>query len=368
MAQSKHNVFITGGTGALGKDIIKELLTTTEDHLYLLVRKKKRISNCQRIKDILASEGLENNMGTRVHALEGDITEPRLGLSDENLNRLRDTINQVSHIAALTALNKSKDQYERINVKGTEYSLEIAKEWNRTGKLECFYYFSTVFVSGSKKKHHSYENQLPENPAHANYYEYSKYSAEKVVRKAIKEGLPTVIIRPSIVVGHSQTGQASKFNVIYPFVRMLAQGLLSKFPSRMENSLNIVPRDFVTRAFLAIRQKKSAIGNTLHLVSKQPPSVSLFVELKEREYPNSPPVELVDPDTFNPEKLPLDEQFVFNLFQSHLGYLNTDVSYDTKNIEEALLNTDISFPKTDYEFLKGIIQYAVDQRYIPVSH
>ena len=50
----------------------------------------------------------------------------------------------------------------------------------------------------------------------------------------------------------SETGVVSDFNVIYPFIKLFAHGVLSKIPTHRENTFNIVPIDFVIRATCAI--------------------------------------------------------------------------------------------------------------------
>jgi hypothetical protein len=40
------------------------------------------------------------------------------------------------------------------------------------------------------------------------------------------------------------------------------------------------------------------------------------------------------------------------------------LTFDTANTEKALQGTGIGFPKTDYNFLKVLLQYAVDQGYL----
>jgi len=181
------------------------------------------------------------------------------------------------------------------------------------------------------------------------------------------EGLPATIYRPSIVVGDSGTGEVSEFNVIYPFMKLFGHGILTKLPTRLDNTFNIVPIDFVIRAALAIAKQETTVGKCFHLVTRTPPTIGMFLKLKEEEYPNAPAIHVIDPDDFNAEDLSAGEQMVFSMLRPYMGYLNDHLSFDTRNTEEALRHTGIAFPETDYAFLKILTKYAVDAGYLLIS-
>ncbi len=359
----KRAIFLTGVTGTLGKEILKTLLTTTDYKLFLLIRRKNRFSHWDRARKILSAFHLENFLGTRVQVMQGDVTFPELGINPDDFEILRREVHEFYHIAALTALNGSREECFSINLGGTEEALKVAKKLKAAGRLERFFYFSTAFVAGSLQTFCAKEDELPLRPAHANHYEASKYQAETKVRDAMKEGLAATIFRPSIVVGNSETGEVSEFNVIYPFLRLFAHGVLTKLPTRLENSFNIVPIDFVVKAALTIAAQKDSVGKAFHLVTENPPTMKMLLKLHQEEYPDSPPIEVLDPDLFHQQKLEPSEQFVFDMLKPYLGYLNDHLTFDTVNTHKALKGTGISFPVTDYAFLKRLCRYAVEAGY-----
>ena len=364
MTAERKSVFITGVTGTLGKEFIKEWLATSEDKLYLLARRSSRLSHWDRVRKILASAGLENLLGTRVEVLEGDISLPNLGLKEEEIALLRREVTSFFHIAALTALNGSEEDCNRINLGGAMEALKMAWDFRKNGRLERFYYFSTAYVSGSRQTYCASEDALPAKPAHANFYESSKCEAERRVRVAMLKGLPVTIFRPSIVVGDSRTGEVSEFNVIYPFLKLFAHGILKILPTRLENSFNIVPIDFVIRASIYIARQPDSVGKTFHLVTMEPPAISLLLQLKAEEYPDLPPIQIVDPSDFKKENLDSMSQMVFQMLEPYLGYLNDNLTFDAANTRNALQGSGIDFPKTDYEFLKTLVRYAVRAGYL----
>ncbi len=359
----KRAIFLTGVTGTLGKEILKTLLSTTDAKLFLLIRRKNRFSHWDRARKILSAFHLENFLGTRIQVMQGDVSFPELGLNADDFEILRGQVREFYHIAALTALNGSREECFSTNLGGTEEALKVAKKLKSTGRLERFFYFSTAFVAGSLQTFCAVEDELPLRPAHANHYEASKYQAETKVREAMKEGLAATIFRPSIVVGNSQTGEVSEFNVIYPFLRLFAHGVLTRLPTRLQNSFNIVPIDFVVNASLAIAGQKTSVGKTFHLVTENPPTMEMLIRLHQEQYPDSPPIEVMEPNLFQKEKLDPSEQFVFEMMKPYLGYLNEHLTFDTANTRKALQGTGIPFPVTDYAFLQRLCRYAVDAGY-----
>ena len=364
MSPKVRSIFLTGVTGCLGREMVRELCQTTDHRLFLLIRRKKRFSHWDRARKILADAGLEHLLGTRVHVMEGDVTQPNFGMHQYDLEILNREIEEFIHIAALTTLNGGKEECFNINLGGTENALDLARRFQREGRLDRFIYFSTAYVAGSLQTYCAKEDGLPENPSHANHYEASKYEAEKKVRQAMAEGLPVTIFRPSIVVGHSKTGEVSEFNVIYPFMKLFAHGMIKKLPAFPDNTVNIVPIDFVIQSACEIRKQENSKGRTFHLVTLTPPEIQDLLRVKDVDYMALHEIELVDPDKFCKEDLSVNEQFVFDMLQPYLGYLNGHLSFDAGNTQAALRDTGIEFPKTDFEFLRVMVKYAVDAGYL----
>lgn len=355
-------LFITGVTGGIGRELLKAFLERTEDHLLLLVRPKPNESQEKRVEKLLSRLNLNGNSKDRVRVLAGDVTQPRLGLSKQDWDTAAREADEFYHAAALTNLGAAWDEAEKINLQGTNHALELAREAAHKGKLRQFFYFSTAYVAGSLTPIHSLEDGLPESPVFGNAYEATKYEAEKKVREESAAGLPTTIFRPSIVVGDSKRGAVSEFNVIYPFLRLFAHGLLRKIPSKLDHSFNVVPIDFVVEATFALTRLGRTQGKTFHLVTDEPPTLKMLLDVKE-ELGNFPPVEVVRPEDFSVENLNSQEREVFSTLDPYLGYLGSSLTFDTKNTREALQGSGIALPKTDRAFLRKIVDYAVERGY-----
>ena len=113
----------------------------------------------------------------------------------------QDEIRQVVHLAAIRGGgNASPEQFQEVNVKGTETLLRQAYEHN----VERFIFCSSVGVYGT----------IPEEvPAGIdtplcgdNQYHRSKIAAEQVVKGYIQRGLNAYIVRPLITYGSGDNG------------------------------------------------------------------------------------------------------------------------------------------------------------------
>ncbi len=80
-----RNILLTGVTGVLGANLLKEMLVKTESHIYCLVRAKHEAHAKERIRTSLSvydpQQSLSSALAERVTAIPGDIADPFLGMS-----------------------------------------------------------------------------------------------------------------------------------------------------------------------------------------------------------------------------------------------------------------------------------------------
>jgi long-chain acyl-CoA synthetase len=359
-AGSPRKLLLTGGTGVLGRVLIREVLQHSDTRILAVVRRSRGAEPEGRLRAILHDEGVGDEIGRRVTVIGGNIGVADLGLAPEQVVDLRRDVDSFLHLAALTDLAGSREDLFRVNVEGTRRVLELAWDLYRRGRLSRFGYFSTAFVAGSRQDWRALEDEVCPRPAWANAYEESKYTAESLVREAIDAGLPAVILRPSIVVGDTRTGKAGAFNVIYPFFRLVASGVLPAVPGRPTDVLQIVPVDFVARAAWAIFRQPECLGHAYHLTSPNPPNLELVLRLRRAFAPDAPVLRLIPPERLEAEPLRPHVRKAIEAIKPHIGYVIHDLAFDTRNTEQALEGTGIELPDTGYDFMHRIIQYATN--------
>jgi thioester reductase-like protein len=86
--------FVTGATGFIGRHLVERLLERDGD-IHVLVREGSQ----DRLNALVERWGTEG--AQRVKPVVGDLQEPRLGLSDEQIAALKGEIEHFFHLAAI---------------------------------------------------------------------------------------------------------------------------------------------------------------------------------------------------------------------------------------------------------------------------
>jgi thioester reductase-like protein len=262
-------IFLTGFPGFLAASLLPRILSRAETpKVVCLVQPRYMRLAEERAAQV--AQALRLPPG-RIELVSGDLTRPDLDLADCR-SRFA-SVTEIFHLAAVYDLSVPRDLALAVNVKGTEHVLEAATS---APHLKRFHYVSTCYVAG-KHAGRFREEDLELGQSFHNHYEETKYLAEVAVRSALRQGLPTSIYRPAIVVGDSQTGETQKFDGPYFILRwLLRQPGLAFLPvpeGVEEAKLNVVPRDFVIAAIAALSTLPEATGKTFHLADPNPPSV-----------------------------------------------------------------------------------------------
>ncbi|HEU4795353.1 MAG TPA: SDR family oxidoreductase, partial [Pyrinomonadaceae bacterium] len=181
--------------------------------------------------------------------VEGDITQPRLGLNPPDFELTQQQTTRIFHLAALYDLAVAREPAMRVNVGGTRNVVEFARS---LPSLRHFHHVSTCYVAG-KREGAILEKELRHEAGYRNFYEESKNLAELEV-DSVKDELPVTIHRPSVVCGDSQTGETVKYDGVYYLILYLLRwpALSSINIGNYEVSLNLVPVDFVVDAMAAL--------------------------------------------------------------------------------------------------------------------
>lgn len=260
----RETLFITGFPGFIANRLLERLARKDCDFI-LLVQPSLLTRAAEEIARISQLMG-KKPAGFRV--VEGDITEPGLGLKPSDLEFAHQQTTRVFHLAAIYDLAVPQDIAVRVNRGGTRMVLAFARSITN---LRQFHHVSTCYVAG-KREGVILETELRHDAGYRNYYEESKYLAELEVESA-KSDLPITIHRPAVVCGDSRTGETGKYDGVYYLIHYLLRwpsGLSLINIGNREVSLNLVPVDFVVDAMAALAFDENAIGKTLQLADPAP--------------------------------------------------------------------------------------------------
>jgi NAD(P)-dependent dehydrogenase (short-subunit alcohol dehydrogenase family) len=254
------NYFVTGATGFIGRHLVAELLKR-DGTVYVLVREGSRGKLDALVQRLGASEG-------RIVAVPGDLSKPALGVDDFD-----ERIDHLFHLAAVYDVEADEDASERANIDGTRHVIEFANSHD----VGRFHHVSSIAVAGEYRGVFQ-EDMFDEGQALPHHYHRTKYESERLVREEVET--KTIVFRPGIVVGNSETGEMDKIDGPYYFFKVL-QKLRHALPEWVPlagpqgGETNIVPVDFVARAMdhIAHLPDDDLPGDTFHLVNPEPMKV-----------------------------------------------------------------------------------------------
>ena len=177
--------------------------------------------------------------------ISGDLSQPGLGVSEEDLLTLRGEVDHFFHLAAIYDMAAGAEAQEVANVEGTRHAVELA------GAIEagCFHQVSSIAAAGL------YQGDLARGhvrarPKTSTPIPTSAPSTSPSGSCARSAARPWRVYRPGIVVGDSRSGEIDKVDGPYYAFKLL-QRARRVLPSWLPTlgveggEINIVPVDFV---------------------------------------------------------------------------------------------------------------------------
>uniref|UniRef100_A0A0A9WBK2 Fatty acyl-CoA reductase n=1 Tax=Lygus hesperus TaxID=30085 RepID=A0A0A9WBK2_LYGHE len=277
------NIFVTGGAGFLGSLLIEKIGRSCPDFgkIYLLLRSKRGLTPSERLDKLFDDEIFnrlkKENPGfrSRVFLMEGDLNEPQCGLSQENLNIIRDEVNIIYHNAACLRMTEPLKNAYHMNVRATKDLLDLGTEMKH---LKAFIYTSTAYSNCFRpdisetfySTTYNWENlrdlveRMPEEDLDyftpklvgpwVNTYAFTKAIAEDMIKSYVGR-IPVAIARPSIVIGCVEEPLKCWINNVYGSVGVSAGacvGIIRVWYADYDKVADIIPADYVVNTMISI--------------------------------------------------------------------------------------------------------------------
>jgi thioester reductase-like protein len=350
-----HKTLFTGLPGFIGSRLARRLLEDPGRRLICLVEPREAMLAKARA---FASE---SDGGERVELVPADISKPRFGLDATIFDRLRAECGEVWHLAALYNLAAPKGLSYDVNVEGTRHVLGFCEGVKGFRKLV---YYSTIVVSGDRRGT-IYERDLEAGQRFRNWYEETKFLAEVEVRRRAGD-VPSVVIRPAVVIGDSRSGEIDKYDGPYYVMAALARlererklrtlgrmmGL-GRAPARF----HLVPVDYLVNATAAIAARHESIGETFQVIDPNELKVSEVRSLiLERFGVPDLPVNVDSGIVRTLMRVPGMERLA-GVPRQIFDYMDLDNAYDFANTSEAVAAAGVTCPRLP-SYIDTLIAYV----------
>jgi len=183
-------ILVTGGTGLVGSHLLFELIKAGKDVKAL----KRHSSDIEQVRKTFSwYSDNSDELFEKIAWIDGDITDVF------SLDEALIGVEEIYHCAGLVSFYK-KDRYEleRINHHGTANVVNAALK----AGIKKLCHVSSVSALGKEKQGETItENHLWKTSKRNSFYAISKYAAEREVWRGIEEGLNSIIVIPSIILG-----------------------------------------------------------------------------------------------------------------------------------------------------------------------
>lgn len=258
---------VTGATGFLGAHLVRRLLETTTDSIFLLVRCPSRKAGRKRIINALTDTGLALAQAirftdNRITILPGSLAADKLGLDKADWTLLSGAVSRIYHSGAIVDYVQNYQALRGANVCGTSTLIELASQ----GCAKAIHFVSTTFTFGWTAADSLLEDGFNTGMSGLNFgYAQSKWVAESLMMRAVSCGIDGRIYRPSLLTA-SRSAAFVEHDIT---VRVLGYMLRHGIYADIGNQISMVPVDICAANIVALSRNDQLAARHFHITTDE---------------------------------------------------------------------------------------------------
>ena len=271
-----QNVFLTGATGFLGCHLLHDLLKFTTATIYCLVRANNIDEGFDKLQKAYNEYGIEKQiLKDRVKIVLGDLSKPRLSLSEGAFEDLSKKIDVIYHCGAYVDWVKPYEILEPANVSGTWEIIRMAS----SHKIKPIHFISSLFIFLFDQRTEFLETDFADVHTLGNGYSQTKWVGEQICLEARNRGIPANIYRMDFIVGSVQKPRIKNSDFIARLIRASAD---MQVAIEDVEQMDLLPVDIVSEMIVQISLKEMALNKTFHLMNRAPAVTDTLVQSIEK--------------------------------------------------------------------------------------
>jgi nucleoside-diphosphate-sugar epimerase len=242
------SILVTGASGVVGTAILREL----SHH------------------DVIAGVHQRLPAGS-APVIRLDLTAPLLGLPPHEYERLCEQVDTIVHSAAIVNFSAYQSEVDSVNIEGLGRTIELAAEAEA-----LLVHVSTAYVSRYGQTGGGDRFGTAKSTARTDEYLVSKYRGEQMVRDS---GIDALIVRPSVVIGDSLTGEIRTPQGVHTLAEHLLKGQLPFIPAHPGTVIDLVPQDLMAQGIRALIDSRVRTGEYWLTAGEAALPVERFLDL-----------------------------------------------------------------------------------------
>jgi thioester reductase-like protein len=350
-------VLLTGATGFLGEYLLAELLERGHSVWSLYRSESRKLDTIRFLSKLGLPRSANSLRWFKSEILDLDDHWDKLCAENPGLEEVENLL----HSAASTRLHMDEfGEPLRTNLGSARTLLKLIERHPMRVHI-----ISTAYVCGLTQGTLVQEINHPRGDF-VNVYEESKWEAEQLWK-----GKAT-FLRPSVIVGHSETGRCTSFTgwyILFQAVHLLDRlmkddtsanrmDLQISVPADPMAVTNIIPVDYVAKAAVALIENPENHNKIFHLTHPNPPTHQWTMDYVCRRF-NVGGLSFAGSEAPFTQPRNRIERMVWRQMQTILLHFSNNPIFDRTNIDAALPNLPV--PEIDEQFVETLLSYAINR-------